>query len=63
VIFELDAVEYSYALVSGPNKSFLWLLARSPTLNAATRDRLLARAAALGFDTGRLVFVDHDLVP
>ena len=63
VIFELDAVEYSYALVSGPNKSFLWLLARSPTLNAATRDRLLARAAALGFDTSRLVFVDHDLVP
>jgi apolipoprotein D and lipocalin family protein len=63
VIFELDAAEYRYALVSGPNKSYLWLLARSPTLDTATRDRLVARAAALGFDTGQLIFVDHGLVP
>jgi apolipoprotein D and lipocalin family protein len=63
VIFELDAVEYRYALVSGPNKSYLWLLARSPTLDTATRDRLVARAAALGFDTGQLIYVDHDPLP
>lgn len=62
VVFELDAVDYSYALVSGPNKSYLWLLARSPTLDVATRERLVARAAALGFDTDRMIFVDHGLV-
>jgi apolipoprotein D and lipocalin family protein len=58
-IFELDAQNYRYALVSGPDKSYLWLLARSPTLDAPTKDRLVARAAALGFDTSKLIFVDH----
>jgi len=59
VVFELDAKDYRYALISGPDTSYLWLLARSPTLDAATRDRLVARAAALGFDTRQLIFVDH----
>ncbi len=63
VVFELDAVDYSYALVGGPNKSYLWLLARSPALDTATRERLVARAAALGFDTSRLIYVDHGPVP
>jgi apolipoprotein D and lipocalin family protein len=59
VVFELDRQDYRYALVSGPDKSYLWLLARSPTLDAATRDRLVARAAAAGFDTSQLIFVDQ----
>jgi apolipoprotein D and lipocalin family protein len=59
-IFELDARHYQYALVSGPDKSYLWLLARSPVLDAPTRQRLIARAAALGFDTGKLIFVSQD---
>jgi len=58
-IFELDRPDYRYALVSGPDTSYLWLLARSPTLDAATQSRLIARAAALGFDTRRLIFVEH----
>jgi apolipoprotein D and lipocalin family protein len=58
-VFELDEQNYRYALVSGPDRSYLWLLAREPTLDAATRDRLLARAAALGFDTSQLIFVEH----
>jgi apolipoprotein D and lipocalin family protein len=62
VVFELDATDYRHALVSGPDRSYLWLLARSPTLDAATRERLVARAAAAGFDTGRLIFVDHSPV-
>jgi apolipoprotein D and lipocalin family protein len=63
VVFELDQKDYRYALVSGPDRSYLWLLARSPTLDAATRDRLVAKASALGFDTGQLVFVDHTPAP
>lgn len=59
VVFELDREDYRWSMVSGPDKSYLWLLARSPTLDPATRDRLVARAAALGFDTGKLIFVDH----
>ena len=63
VVFELDAQDYRYALVSGPDTSYLWLLARSPTLDAATRERLVARAAAAGFDTGKLIFVDQSPPP
>lgn len=61
VVFELDRQNYQYALVSGPDRSYLWLLSRSPALDAATKDRLVARAAALGFDTGKLIFVDHQV--
>ena len=63
VVFDLDKQDYRYALVAGPDRSYLWLLARSPTLDAATRDRLVARAQAAGFDTSKLIFVDQSPVP
>ena len=63
VVFELDRQDYRYALVAGPDRSYLWLLARSPTLDAATRERLVARAMAAGFDTQKLIFVDQSPVP
>jgi apolipoprotein D and lipocalin family protein len=63
VVFELDRESYRYALVSGPDRSYLWLLARTPTLDGPTRDRLVARARALGFDTDRLIFVDQSPLP
>ena len=62
-VFELDQQDYRYALVSGPDTSYLWLLARTPTLDAATQDRLVAKATALGFDTSKLIFVDHSPLP
>lgn len=60
VILELDRQNYSYALVCGPDKSYLWILARSPRLDEDVRKRLVAKAAALGFDTSRLIYVQHD---
>lgn len=63
VVFDLDQKDYHYALVSGPDRSYLWLLARSPTLDAATRDRLVAHAAVAGFDTSKLIFVDQSPTP
>ena len=59
IIFELDHENYQYALVSGPDKSYLWLLARRPTLNEAIKKGLIDKAAALGFDTNKLIFVSH----
>ena len=58
VIFELDR-DYRYALVCGPDRSYLWLLAREPEINPELRDRLIARAAALGFATENLIMVEH----
>jgi len=59
VIFELDQEKYQYALVSGPDRSYLWLLARSPILEQEIQEKLIAKAAALGFDTNKLIYVEH----
>lgn len=60
VVAELDHENYQYSLVTGPNTSYLWILSRTPTLDAATKDRLVKKAASLGFDTSKLIFVSQD---
>ena len=60
VVFDLDRENYSYALVCGPDKSYLWLLARSPIIADDLKKRLVDKAAALGFDTKKLIYVTHD---
>jgi apolipoprotein D and lipocalin family protein len=60
VVFALDHENYQYALVSGPDKSYLWLLARSPKMNEDIKNDLIVKAKAAGFDTGKLLFVSHD---
>lgn len=58
-IIELDRDNYSYALVSGPSRKYLWILSRRKQLEAEIVSRLLVRAKALGFATDALIFVDH----
>ena len=50
---------YQHALVAGPNRSYLWILSRTPTPPTAEVERLVAKAAALGFDTSQLIYVKH----
>lgn len=59
VVFELDQEVYQYSLVCGPDKSYLWILSRTPEMKKDVQDKLVAKAAALGFDTSKLIFVDH----
>jgi apolipoprotein D and lipocalin family protein len=59
IIFGLDHENYQYSLVCGPNKSYLWILSRSPVMNEDIKDTLIEKAAASGFDTSKLIFVDH----
>lgn len=47
-IIELDP-DYQWSLIAGPDRSYLWILSRTPTPPAATRERLIARAKELGF--------------
>lgn len=58
-IIELDHEDYRYALVCGPSRSYLWILARQPDLDAGIVEQLVARARELGFDTGQLIYVRH----
>lgn len=60
VIFELDNKGYQYAFVSGYNNSYLWLLARTPTIEDDIKNRFMKKANNLGFDTEKLIFVKHD---
>jgi apolipoprotein D and lipocalin family protein len=60
IVFELDHENYQYALISGPDKSYFWLLARTPVINEDVKIRLIAKAAALGFATDKLIYVKHE---
>jgi apolipoprotein D and lipocalin family protein len=59
VIFLLDYEGYQYSLVCGPDKSYLWILARGTEIGDDLKNVLIERAAALGFDTSKLIFVKH----
>ena len=59
IVFALDEENYQYSLVSGPNKSFLWILARATEISEELRNILIQKAETLGFDTSKLIFVEH----
>jgi apolipoprotein D and lipocalin family protein len=60
IVIELDHDNYHYALVCGPDKSYLWILAREPGIKEDVKNNLIAKAAALGFETNKLIFVDQN---
>ncbi|MEX1668329.1 lipocalin family protein [Zhongshania guokunii] len=68
VVFDLGLVsadgdaepdQYQYAFVSGYNKDYLWLLARTPVVSDELISRFVNKARSLGFDTGSLLYVKH----
>lgn len=59
IVFELDHEDYQYSLVSGPDKSYLWILARTPNIDESIKNKLIVKATELGFETNKLIFVEH----
>ena len=59
VIMALDKEKYEYALITGPDKDYLWILARTPSLPKKTVDMLIAIAEKAGYDTSKLIWVEH----
>lgn len=57
-ILDLDPA-YRWALVGEPSRRYAWILARETTLDAATVEQLLARAATLGFNRQAFVRSPH----
>lgn len=53
-IISLDP-QYTMSLVGTPDRQYLWLLSRYPTVGADVVDEWLAKAQALGFDTAHVV--------
>lgn len=58
-VLALDHADYRYAMVSGPGRGYLWILAREPELPAPVLEKLLAQARELGFDTDALIFPEQ----
>ena len=59
IIFEMDKLDYQYAFVAGNSTDYLWLLARTPTIDPELREHFIKRVGELGFNPGALIFVDQ----
>jgi apolipoprotein D and lipocalin family protein len=58
-VIALDRENYQWAMVAGADKTYLWLLSRQPNLPDEVKTALLAQAQRQGFDTQKLIWVDH----
>ena len=58
VIFELDD-DYDYSFVTSHDKSYLWLLSRTPRVSDDVMQRFLRLAYELGYPVEQLIFVDQ----
>jgi apolipoprotein D and lipocalin family protein len=51
---------YSWAVIGDPGREYLWILARTPRLDAEPMAAARTAAQANGFDVGRLVQTSQD---
>jgi len=59
-VIELDKQNYSYSVVTGPDKSYLWILSRTKQLPDNLQREIIGRLEKSGFATDKLIFVNHD---
>jgi len=52
-VVDIDAA-YQLVAVSEPGREYLWILSRTPSIDPQVYERLVARLAAQGLDTGKL---------
>ena len=57
----MDTDYKTYTMISGPDLSYFWILARTPTLDQKVLDGLLAKAKEAGFDTSVLIYPDQSM--
>lgn len=58
-IIDLDQKGYSWSVVCGPDKSYLWILARTPQLDKSIIDDLIMKIKSYGFKTDELIYINH----
>ena len=49
------ADDYSYAVVGHPNRKYLWILSRTPTLNETLYQQIILRVKEKGFDVTKII--------
>jgi len=58
-VIALERAHYADALVTGPDRDYLWILARERTLSPARRDALVGVARAAGYAVDELIWVEQ----
>ncbi|MFZ4537101.1 lipocalin family protein [Propionivibrio sp.] len=58
-VVALDQQNYRWAMVVGPDRDYLWILARDKHLPADIREQLLNQAKVLGIDVHKLIWVEQ----
>ena len=53
-VIDLDP-DYRYAVVGNPDRSYLWILSRTPELDSSVFEQILGKIDAQGYDTSLLV--------
>ena len=56
IVFRLED-NYQYSYVGGGDKDHLWLLSRTPQVSKEIKGDFIARANALGYDIGKVIWV------
>ena len=55
----IDTDYETYTMISGPDRSYFWILSRTPQLDPQIQSRLIQKAKKAGFETKKLIFVSH----
>ena len=58
-VIALDREDYRWAMVSGPSRDYLWILARELEMHEEVYRRLVDQARGLGFPVEELIRVGH----
>lgn len=58
-VVALDKVNYQWALVVGPGRDYVWILARDKQLTDSVRENLLGQAKTMGIAVEKLIWVSH----
>ena len=59
VVFTLEK-NYDYAFVTSFDRSFLWLLSRTPQQSSDVKAQFIDRVQELGYNVDELIFVKHE---
>lgn len=53
------ATDYSYVVIGHPEKKYLFIMAREPTIHPELLKEIIERCRQMGYDTGSLVSQEH----
>jgi apolipoprotein D and lipocalin family protein len=62
-VIALDRDNYQYAMVSGPDRGYLWILSRTKALEPGIEQRLKDQAESLDYPVDELYEVDQSPPP